>query len=243
MDGPWEQKATRLARRLAALSEPEMQELAFVRFIGATEPDEAVAMLAVIERRGHAGGPPFDVALTAVARALTRGVLSYETLAALYAAAKAQGLEAVGRLFFSDDPSATPERPPDPPRELTLGHRKTLARSHDRDILQRLLHNPEPEVIEILLQNPKITERDLVALAARRPTDPEVQRRILTASRWIRRYAIKRALVLNPYTPLEISLRLLGLLQGGDLRLVSRSPTLPARLREAADERLEGRKG
>ncbi|MBW2730935.1 MAG: hypothetical protein JRH20_00995 [Deltaproteobacteria bacterium] len=233
-----EEQAADFARRLAALSEPEMQERAFVRFIAQTAAVEVTGVLAVIQRRGHAGGPPFDVALTAVARALTQGLFSYETLTRLYEAAKSQGLDTVGTLFFSDDPAAPPERPPDPPRELTLGHRKSLARSHDRDVLQRLLSNPEPKVIELILQNPRITERDLVALAARRPTDPEVQRTILTSPRWIQRYAIKRALILNPYTPLEISLRLLSLMRRTDLRLITQSPTLTARLRQAAQEHL-----
>ena len=69
----------------------------------------------------------------------------------------------------------------------------------------------------------------------RRPTDPEVQREIFRSQRWIARYRVKRALVLNPYTPSDIAARLLAFLARPDLRLVAESPTLPPQLREAAE--------
>jgi hypothetical protein len=50
---------------------------------------------------------------------------------------------------------------------------------------------------------------------------------------------VKRSLILNPSTPTELSVRLLGFLNGSDLRLVHSSPTLPAPVREAAG-RLRG---
>jgi hypothetical protein len=98
---------------------------------------------------------------------------------------------------------------------------------------------PEPEVIRNLLENPKVTERDVVALAAKRPARPAVQREIFTSRRWIARYAVKRALILNPYTPTDVSLRMLSFLKRQDLRLIETSPSMPESLRVAAGQLLE----
>lgn len=111
-----------------------------------------------------------------------------------------------------------------------------MARLQDRQVLDRLLHDPEVPVIRNLLLNPRLVERDVVQLAARRPTDPEVQRTIFAAPRWIRCYAVKRALVLNPYTPTELSIRLLGFLTLPDLKSLDQTPTLPLAVRAAARE-------
>ena len=54
------------------------------------------------------------------------------------------------------------------------------------------------------------------------------------SAKWIARYRVKRALVLNPGTPVEISLRLLPFLNAQDLKLVADSGNLPDTLTKAA---------
>jgi len=232
-----EQAATRLARHLAALPAPEMRHVAFLRYLEETDLDQAVSVLARIQQLGRQGGPPFDVALLAVAGALGRELIRYEQLAELYRAAKEGGFDALGQLFFSGtSEAARPKAREDEQRELTLGHRKSMARSVDPNVLGRLLLDPELPVVRHLLENPRLVERDIVQLAARRPADPEIQREIFASSRWIARYSVKRPLVLNPRTPTEIAIRLLGFFVAGDLRLVQQSPTLPQAVRDAAEQ-------
>src|SRR5689334_5297995 len=93
-------------------------------------------------------------------------------------------------------------------RTLSLGERKSLARRNDRDLLARVLRDPHPDVIRIVLGNPGLTENDIVRLCARRPVSTEVLREVFRSPRWIVRYPVKLAIVLNPYTPLDISLQL-----------------------------------
>ena len=97
-------------------------------------------------------------------------------------------------------------------RELTLGERKSAARGRRRELLDRLLRDPDESVLTILLGNPRITEADVVRLAARRPTTAAAQRTILRSERFIARYNVKRALVFNPYTPTDLAARLVVLL-------------------------------
>ena len=233
--------ALALARRLAALPEAAMREQVLVEYLLAVAADESVPVLAELHAFGARGGPPFNVALLALAGALGRGMLAYDLRAKLYAAAKAAGLESLLELFLSSraDRSGAAEERRVPDRELTLGHRKSMARSRDRETLHKLLRDPEPEVIPILLRNPRLTESEVVALAARRPTSAELQWCVFGSRRWIPRYRVKRALVLNPYTPTDLSLRLLALLNAADLRLVRESPGLPLPLRQAASRLLD----
>ncbi len=226
--------ALELARRLAALPEPAMREHVLATHLATCDPDDAIRVLADVHTFGRRAGPPFNIALLTLVGVLSGELLDYELRARLYSAAKEAALEDLQALFLSSRPEELAAGRDEQTRELTLGHRKTMARSTRRETLDRLLRDPEPEVVPILLRNPRLTERDVVLLAARRPALAEVQREIFGTPRWIARYAVKRGLVLNPYTPTEISLRLLGFLSGPDLMLVCSSPTLPEPVRAAA---------
>jgi hypothetical protein len=119
-------------------------------------------------------------------------------------------------------------------RELTLGEKKSLARGRRREVLDRLLRDPDESVLTILLGNPRITEDDVVRLAARRPTTAGAQRTILKCERFIARYAVKRALVLNPYTPTDLAARLVVLLTRPDQRAVADDHSLNETVRATA---------
>ncbi|HEV3192839.1 MAG TPA: hypothetical protein VGY54_20175 [Polyangiaceae bacterium] len=133
-------------------------------------------------------------------------------------------------------------------RPLTLGERKSLARRPDRETIQRLLADPHPDVIQRCLRNPRLTEDDLVSLAAKRPGRGEVLVEI-ARSRWIHRPRVRLAVVLNPATPLELAVRIAGLLLRPELDMVARSPQVAAVVRAVCLEHLarrppvEGRAG
>jgi hypothetical protein len=122
-------------------------------------------------------------------------------------------------------------------RPVSLGERKSLARGHDRELIARVLRDPHPDVMRILLGNPRLIENDVLRLCARRPVASDVLREVFRCARWIVRYPIKVALVLNPYTPLDIGLQLLPLLHEQDVRRVAESADLQPELRAACDER------
>jgi hypothetical protein len=105
-------------------------------------------------------------------------------------------------------------------------------------MLDRLMRDPAAPVVRILLGNPRLTERDVVAIAARRPQLAEIQLEIARSRRWISRYAVKLALVLNPSTPSDLAVRLIGLLQLPELRQVATEGALGEIVRAAARRRL-----
>jgi hypothetical protein len=148
-------------------------------------------------------------------------------------------------------PAAFPEPPPAPDhrhpgqsqvgKPLTLGERKALARGRDRFVLDRLLRDPHPAVIKNVLSNARITEDDVVRLAARRPTFPDVQAEIARHVRWSIRPRVRLALVQNPFTPPSISVPLLSLLVRPELDQVVAATDIPAIVRGAALDLLDRR--
>ncbi|MEO6572277.1 MAG: hypothetical protein ABIP89_00465 [Polyangiaceae bacterium] len=126
-------------------------------------------------------------------------------------------------------------------RTLTLGERKSLARRPDRDLLDRLLADPHPDVIRGVLRNPRVVEADVLRIAARRPSDPNVLTEIARTPRWIHRSRVRMAIMLNPDTPPEIATPITGLLLRQELRLVLESTHVSAAVRALCLERLERR--
>lgn len=126
-------------------------------------------------------------------------------------------------------------------RPLTLGERKSLARRTDRPTIELLLRDPHPWVIRQTLTNAKVTEDDVLRLAARRPVRPDVLAEIARSVRWSLRPRIRMALVQNPDTPPDVVAPLVGLLLRRELRQVASSPSVPALVRVLAHEHLQRR--
>lgn len=207
----------------------------------------AGALDIVCARAEQAESPAREV-LMAIVDAFNRDGMS-EVVQRLREQAAGDTLLALERLVRyparpSQPPALVPRktRPPDLGlgREVTLGERKALARRPDRDTMQRLLTDTHPAVIQRCLRNPRITEDDVVRLAARRPGHRDVLVEI-ARSTWTHRPRVRMALVLNPATPEEIAARIAGLLLRPELALVVGSPGVAASLRAVCREHLERR--
>ena len=119
-------------------------------------------------------------------------------------------------------------------RPLALGERKSLARRRDRQLLARVIRDPHPDVIRVLLGNPALTQDDVVRLVARRPIVADVLREVAACVRWIARHDVRSALLKNPYAPLDITLPLVPLATQSELAELADSPELASPLRSLA---------
>lgn len=163
--------------------------------------------------------------------------------------AEAEHLLSLERLLRRGSAAGGSERPPDEVkvpdygagRELTLGERRSLARRAPRARFERLLADPHPWVIAELLCNPRLTENDVIRLAARRPARVLALRELCRSSRWVSRARVRHALVFNPGCPLELSVPLLSLCTRGELLDLVRSPDTPVLVRATARELVERR--
>jgi hypothetical protein len=215
--------------------------VAFVRHeLAALGPDAAAALLAEVSAFAEARDPGSArlLLLASIALAAEGADDLRESIAD---AARARGeLETTRRLE-----SAEAARPIDDAalqvpdfgagRPLTLGERKSLARRRDRQLLARVLRDPHPDVIRVLLSNPALTEPDVVRLCARRPIVPEVIREVFRSPRWMVRYAVRLAIAKNPYTPLDVALSVVPHLAAQDAREIAASAELQGDLRIACE--------
>ncbi len=122
-------------------------------------------------------------------------------------------------------------------KPLTLGERRMLARRPSRATLNQLMRDPHPMVTRIVLNNPRITEDDVVRMAAHRPAMADIAREIAMA--WSRSTRVRMALILNPGLPPAITVPLLPLLTRPELASVMQAADLPLVVRATAREHHE----
>jgi hypothetical protein len=234
--------ARRLAQRVTALPDLTMRQVALAEALSLASAEDAVALLAALLRASReTPGHPYTATIAALAGMLSDPTrLAYDVRKSLYEAALALERPDISRLLFEAPAGPFEPRPPGPERPiaprgrpLTLGERKSLARTRRRDLIARLVVDPDAQVIRVLLGNPHLTEGDVLAIASRRPNRKEVLRVVFESS-WLARYAVKRALVLNPYTPGDLAVRLLPTLVLNDLRAVAHDPAASEPLRTEA---------
>ena len=217
--------------------------------IGALREGDArtwVDVLTALVTRAHTlGDADAQAAVQAMTQAAGDPSLAYSTRQSLYEAAIARQAPAIARLFLSASPAPVPatqlakqlapERPLKPAgRALTLGERKALARTHSREQILLLLRDPHPAIVAILLDNPHVTESDVLKLASTRPAVPASLVRIAAHPRWSVRHAVKRALVQNPTMPLADAMRIATTLRAAELAELANDPALSLPLREHA---------
>jgi hypothetical protein len=94
-------------------------------------------------------------------------------------------------------------------------------------------------VLRQLLGNPRLTEDDVVRLAARRPLHRATVEVLAESPRWLRSQRIRLTLLLNPGTPEPVSMPLLAVCTRCELVEVVHGVDAPLALRGAAQELLE----
>lgn len=118
---------------------------------------------------------------------------------------------------------------------LAVGERMAIARRAGTTVLNRLRHDPDPRVMEALLENPRLTEGQLAPVVSSPATRPSVLALIARNRRWGRRYALKVGLCRNPTTPVPTALELVATLKKVDLRAVASDLRLAPALRRRAE--------
>lgn len=229
-----------LARRIMGMLDAQMRT-AYLRHTLLTMPPHEVAdLLSIARAYAEARLPRHAELLSCMSLALSHEACRSlrQAVAAVLSGRDESGL---ARCLSDSGPleGDDAQRVPDfgMGRPVTLGERKSLARRNDRELIARVLRDPSPDVMRILLGNPRLTENDVLRLCARRPVASEVLREVWKCPRWTVRYPIKVALILNPYTPLEIGLQLVPLLHGQDLRRVLAAADLSPELQAACRQR------
>ena len=224
-----------LFQRLARMEELEMRVALVAERLDSMPNEEAVSLLHEAHRGASLGAPDAQAVFLAVGWALLDPRLR-DRRPALGVAARRVELHHVADFVTPPEAESVVEdkrRMPDfgRGRPLTLGERKSLARTHDRSLIKRVVRDPHPDVIRILLDNPSLTEEDVVRICAARPNHQDVLQTVYRHRRWVVRYRPRNAILRNPDTPLDIGLLLAPLLRKGELKQAATSSELAPALR------------
>ena len=239
----------KLLNNLIALPERRMLLLALGRCLRPLTDEAVVTVLNLVYskslederyRRVHAVLVDPDALKDAVGEARSASI---RRVAALMRATK------VGRLFLDpaphkNDPFFGYEKEEEVKMErLTLGERRAMSKSISRNVIDRLLADPDPMVVGNILDNPRVIEKDILKIASRRPASPKILKLLATHRVWSKRYAVIKALVFNPYTQPRITVVLMEMLTSKDVGNIVVDGNLHPEVIACAAEILRARKG
>jgi hypothetical protein len=244
-----EAELRQLERRLRGIPETAMRREVVREQLEAREVAEAYSLVAAAVRRPERERPALPHLREALHEVLIEGGaardLDYERRASLYALAAEQEDEFVMRLLRSSDAAESMHDPgaglPRSVADIPLGMRRTLAKGFDKGLLERLLLDPDPIVIEHLLENPRVTEDDVVRIAARRPIPASTLALIRRSGRFGPRLRVRLAVARNPYCPTDLAIEVVATLGLSALREIERDAKLHEEVRRHARDEIARR--
>src|ERR1041385_6153122 len=131
--------------------------------------------------------------------------------------------------------------------KLTLGDNIASAKRCSPALIKVFLFDPDPQVFSALLLNQRIREDDLLLIAGSDRASAEKLLLIAGDRKWSSRYAVRKALVMNPRTPRSVAASQLRFLTSRDLRQIHSHPATSVypqrcieRLRPALDTKRAG---
>lgn len=113
-----------------------------------------------------------------------------------------------------------------------------LAMKGDREVRNYLIRDPSRLIQLAILSNPRISETEITAIAHSKNVDEEVLRRLAANREWTKIYQVRAALAKNPKTPLPIAMKMVQTLMAQDLKIISKSKTVPNVIAQAAQRQL-----
>jgi hypothetical protein len=233
-----------MERRVRAVAEPAMRRERLLGLLETLGPERSYAVLeTVLERPGSPSPHLHDLRLV-LQDVLRAGGATRPLPAALREGwrerARAEGDAFLERLLGASGAAEVMADPgsalPRDVAELPLGVRRSLARGMDMRMLERLLLDADPVVLDHLLRNPRLTEEHAVRIAARRPIPEVALRAVAESARFGVRPRVRVAIARNPYCPTDLALRLIGTLPLSDLQEMGTDGTLDAGVRKQVRE-------
>ena len=220
-----------IVRLLAVVPDPELRLHRFAEHLRSRTPEEAAWSISTLYDLVATGDPQAHrIGLGLLNRAKLIRVLSRETVQAVAGALRRREHPAA-ELFSETNRQADGDELP--PSAEPVGYRISLARRALEGTIERLLFDSDIRVLRTLLGNPRVTEADVVKLAASRQANPEALELISQDDRWVTRYPVKLALASNPVSPTRVVVGLLPYLLYQDLRMVASRDTRPDVRRQA----------
>jgi hypothetical protein len=125
--------------------------------------------------------------------------------------------------------------------QLPLGQKMTLARRGSARVAAALLLNGVEQVVPLALENPRLTESQVLKVLARDDVPPHVVDALARHRKWSILYNVRMALVRQPLTPLGRVLSFLPDLTLRDLDELCAAKSLSPAMRDYLRREVAGR--
>ncbi len=119
-------------------------------------------------------------------------------------------------------------------QKMKVAQKIQLAVKGDKEARNILMRDSNRMVQIAIINNPRLTEGEVVMIAQSKSIDEEVLRRIAASREWLKQYRVRLALCTNPKTPVAISTKLVTTLMPTDVKLISKSKSVPTIVAQAA---------
>jgi len=127
-------------------------------------------------------------------------------------------------------------------QNLPVPDKIKLAMTGDKEARSILIKDSNKQVQDAVLDSPRISDMEIVAIANSRNVPDEMLRKIAVNRQWMKNYQVRLGLVNNPKTPLPMGLKIIGTLMLADLKRLSKNKGVSNVLSSAA-QRFVTRKG
>lgn len=239
--------AAKLLNDISALTEERMRLALLCKTLAALAPEDSARLLDAVYNRDIEDKTASIVRSLMVDDDAVHRQIGDAAYNSIYLAALRLGLTRISRLFTGYEPHKTGVSGYDEEEfikmeHLSLGERRALSKSQLKKNIDMLLSDPDPIVIGNLLNNPRITEREVLKIASKRPNSTRILKLIALHPKWSKRYEVAKAVALNPYTLPRISIALIEKMLTQDLSAISDDGTIHPEVRETAKDLLLDRK-
>ena len=120
-------------------------------------------------------------------------------------------------------------------KDMGVTERTKLAMLGNAEARRLLIRDSNRQVQMAVLENPRITENEIIGIANSRSTPDEMLRAIIGNREWYKHYAVRLALVKNPKTPPALAIRMVGGLVSSDLKLLAKNKTVSRAVAQQAE--------
>jgi hypothetical protein len=154
--------------------------------------------------------------------------------------------------FSMPDPTAEATEEAAPPMEegkkmsltkrimsMNVSEKIKLATKGNKEARGILMRDSNKLVAVAVIRSPRITDGEVLTQAQSKVCLEDVLRVIYSNREWLRKYAIKLALVKNPKVPQGVSMKLMGTLHEHDVKSLAKDKNVPGSVQMIAKKQME----
>ena len=119
-------------------------------------------------------------------------------------------------------------------QRMNIGQKIKTGMKGDKEARTILIKDTNRDVYKAVLKNPGLKENEIEMLTKNTGTNVEILRAIASNREWVANRNILKGLVMNPKTPVNLTIRFLTRMSKKDLEFIGKSRSLPVALRNNA---------